>query len=398
MTALKLADYELHFTMKALEPLKRKINIVQGLSAQMCSGNHSSHYGALGVYPMRDGGGPKDETIDAKLARAFPGIFPHLGLMLAASGKQVVNPVLSAAGPGKPLSYYANPLLAYQDLFGAAAAGAGKVAARAALDRGLLDFMVNDIKRLNSKLPASEREKLGHYLEGFESLRERRAKIAGMRDVIERGAPQADDKYQSDNEVERLEAHFEIAGAALVTGLSQVVAINTDRLETRYSGLGLGDYTVHALGHLEVKGNTGNDPQAWENKDGAVEGRIARDKIRKLHMDMIARLAAKLDAVPEGNGTMLDNTIIVYFAHAGDRHHPNFFTWPLVTIGGLGGAIKTGRYLQFPSHGELGHHTLGNFYTTILHAAGMPQDGFGHKDLQLGPEVDQECPLEHLLT
>jgi hypothetical protein len=266
------------------------------------------------------------------------------------------------------------------------------------LDRGLLDFMVNDIKRLNSKLPASEREKLGHYLEGFESLRERRAKIAGMRDVIERGAPQADDKYQSDNEVERLEAHFEIAGAALVTGLSQVVAINTDRLETRYSGLGLGDYTVHALGHLEVKGNTGNDPQAWENKDGAVEGRIARDKIRKLHMDMIARLAAKLDAVPEGNGTMLDNTIIVYFAHAGDRHHPNFFTWPLVTIGGLGGAIKTGRYLQFPSHGELGHHTLGNFYTTILHAAGMPQDGFGHKDLQLGPEVDQECPLEHLLT
>ncbi|MDP7014164.1 MAG: DUF1552 domain-containing protein, partial [Pirellulaceae bacterium] len=116
MTALKLADYELHFTMKALEPLKRKINIVQGLSAQMCSGNHSSHYGALGVYPMRDGGGPKDETIDAKLARAFPGIFPHLGLMLAASGKQVVNPVLSAAGPGKPLSYYANPLLAYQDL------------------------------------------------------------------------------------------------------------------------------------------------------------------------------------------------------------------------------------------------------------------------------------------
>ncbi len=398
MTTLDLGDYDLHQTMKSLEPLKAKINIIQGLSAKMCGGNHSSLYGAMGVYPMRDGGGPKAETIDWKLARALPGIFPHLGLMLAPKGKQVLNPILTAAGPGKPISYYADPLLAYQELFGAAVSGGGKLAAKAELDRSLLDFMVRDIQRLNAKLPASEKEKLGHYLEGFEALRDRRAKIAGMRDVIEKGAPPIDDKYQSDVETQRLEAHFDIAAAALVTGLSQVVAINPDRLETRYTGLGLGDYTVHALGHLEVKGNTGNDPQNWNKKDGVVEGRIARDKIRKLHMDLIAGLAKKLDAVPEGDGTMLDNTMIVYFAHAGDRHHPNFFTWPIVTVGGLGGTLETGRYVQYPSHGERGHHTLGNFYTTILHAAGMPQDGFGHKDLQLGPEIDQECPLSDLMA
>ena len=398
MTVLDLNEFDFHHTMKSLEPLKQKVSIIQGLSAKMCGGNHSAVYGAMGAYPMRDGGGPKDETIDSKLARAFPAIFPHLGLMLAAKGKQVVNARLSASGPGKPISYYADPLLAYRDLFGAAASGDAKLAAHSELDRSLLDFMVSDIKRLNSKLPAAEKEKLGHYLEGFEALRDRRKKIANMRDAIEKGAPKVSDKFQSDVETDRLEAHFDIAAAALVTGLTRVVAIKPDSLETRYTGLGLGDYTVHHLGHLEVKGNTGNDPQNWDGKDGVVEGRIARDKIRKLHMDLIARLAGKLEAVPEGDGTMLDNTMIVYFAHAGDRHHPNFFTWPIITIGGLGGTIKTGQYVQYPSHGERGHHTLGNFYTTMLHAVGIKQDGFGHKDVQLGSEIDQECPLSHLLA
>ncbi len=397
-TQLALRDLALHPTMKSLEPLKDRMNIIQGLSAKMCSGNHSAHYGALGVYPMRDGSRPKDITIDSKLAQAFSGIFPHVGLMLGAKGKQVINPRLSASGLGKPLSYYADPLLAYQDLFGAAFTGGGQVAARAELDRTLLDFMVDDVKRVNARLPASEKEKLEHYLEGFEALRHRRAKISAMSDAIAEGTPDADNKYTSEVETHRLEAHFDIAAAALVTGLTQVIAISTDTLETRYSGLGLGDYTVHALGHLEVNGNTGDDPNDWKDKDGTVEGRIARDKIRTLHMDLVAGLANKLAAVPEGNGTMLDNTLIVYFAHSGDRHHPNFFTWPIVTIGGLGGTLKTGNYLQYPSHGERGHHTLGNFYTTVLHAVGLPQKGFGHRDLQLGPEIDQECPLDHLLA
>lgn len=399
MTNLKLDEYSFHDTMQAIEPFKTKTNIIQGLSAKMCGGNHSAHYGALGVYSMQSGGEPKAETIDAKLAHAFPSVFPHLGLSLAPQGRQVINPLLSASGPGKPLSYYADPLLAYQDLFGAATTGDGTGATRSRLDANLLDFMVRDINRLNAKLPASEREKLGAYLEGFESLRDRRVKIARMVGEIEDEVPELNDKYTSEVEVHRLEAHFDMAAAALITGLTQVVSINTEDLGMRYNGLGLGDYTVHHIGHLEVKGNTGSsDDGSRSREEGIVTGRHARDTIRKFHMDLIGGLASKLDAVPEGDGTMLDNTLIVFFAHSGDRHHPNFFTWPMVTVGGLGGKIRTGQYLQYPSHGERQHQTIGNFYTSILHAAGIPQDGFGQKDIQLDSEIDQECPLSQLVS
>ena len=120
--------------------------------------------------------------------------------------------------------------------------------------------------------------------------------------------------------------------------------------------------------------------------------------MRKFHLDLIGGLARKLDAVPEGDGTMLDNTVIVFFAEYGDRHHPSFFTWPMVTLGSWGGTLKTGRYLQYPNHGAAGHATLGNFYTTLLHAAGMPQKGFGNRDVRLGADIDQTAPLDHLLT
>lgn len=399
LAALDLADYELHETMSALSPVKQKVNVIQGLSAKMCGGNHSAHYGAMGAYTMRDGDAPKAATIDSTLAKAFPGIFPHVGLTLAAQGRQVLNPVLSASGPGRPISYYADPALAYQDLFGAAAIGEGNAAARSELDTKLLDFMVSDINRLNARLPASEREKLGLYLEGFESLRDRRVKIASVVEHIRDRVPDMTDKYTSEVEVHRLEAHFDLAAAALVTGLTNVVAINTEDLGMRYNGLGLGEHTVHHIGHLEVKGNTGaGDDGSRTADEGISEGRHARDTIRRFHMELIGGLASKLDAIPEGDGTMLDNTLIVFFAHSGDRHHPNFFSWPIVTVGGLGGSIRTGQYVQYPSHGERGHHTIGNFYTTIMHAAGLPQDGFGQRDIQLGDEIDQECPLSDLLT
>lgn len=219
-----------------------------------------------------------------------------------------------------------------------------------------------------------------------------------MGDALGEDVPEIDDKYQSEVEAHRLEAHFDMAAAALITGLTQVVAIKAESLETRYTGLGLGDYTVHSIGHLEVKGSTGAQGDNRAPEDGILQGRYARDTIRKFNVDLIAALAAKLDAVPEGDGTMLDNTLIVFFAESGDRHHPNFFTWPIVTVGGLGDTFKTGQYVQYPSHGEREHQTLGNFYTTILHAAGLPQDGFGQQDITLGPEIDQECPLEHLLA
>ena len=100
----------------------------------------------------------------------------------------------------------------------------------------------------------------------------------------------------------------------------------------------------------------------------------------------------------EGDGTMLDNTLIVYLSDSGDGHHPSLKEWPVVLIGNLGGKLKTaGRYLRFPTYGAKGHRTMANLYCSLLHAAGKPRDKFGIADPGL-KDLDQTGPLSDLLA
>lgn len=243
--------------------------------------------------------------------------------------------------------------------------------------------MVNDIKRLESQLGGVDREKLDVYLDGFESLRERGRRLRGVEAEVRRHAPEVNDKYTSKVETDRQEAHFDLAAAALISGLTNVITIRPDTLSTVYSGLGIGK-SVHGLGHGE--GGETLNPVA------------ARRKIRSAHAAQIARLAAKLQAVPERDGTMLDNTLIVYFSDAAEKHHASTSEWPFVLIGGLGEKLKlTGRYLQFPGHSKAGHHTIANLYNTIAHAVGIDQNRFGQLDPNLD-EATQTGPLRELLS
>jgi hypothetical protein len=91
-----------------------------------------------------------------------------------------------------------------------------------------------------------------------------------------------------------------------------------------------------------------------------------------------------VEGVKEGDGTMLDNTIMVYLSDSGDGHHPQLREWPVVLLGDLGGKLKTrGRHLQFPAYETKAHRTMANLYCTLLHAVGKPTDKFGVPDLGL---------------
>jgi hypothetical protein len=134
---------------------------------------------------------------------------------------------------------------------------------------------------------------------------------------------------------------------------------------------------------------------------GGVPGKTYEDcfvTVRQYHTKLIANLARALERVPEGDGTMLDNTVIVYLSDSGDGHHPQLWEWPVVLLGNLGGALKTnGRYLQFPCYGAKNHRTLANLYCTLLHAAGKPRDQFGVADPGLR-DIDQTGPVAELLA
>ena len=121
-------------------------------------------------------------------------------------------------------------------------------------------------------------------------------------------------------------------------------------------------------------------------------------KVRQYHCKLIAGLAARLAAIREGDGTMLDNTLIVYLSDSGEAHHPNLREWPVVLLGGLRGKLRPGgRFVQLPSYGQKKHRTLSNLYLTLLQAAGKPRDRFGVADTGLR-DIEQGGVISELLV
>ena len=141
--------------------------------------------------------------------------------------------------------------------------------------------MSADIRRLQRNLPSTEQEKLGHYLNGFEALRDRRVKLVSMQKTLKENAPDLDDKYTSRFKTHHLEAHFDMASAALISGLTNVVTVHADGLDSVYSGIGIGN-NVHAIGH-----GAGY---------ATLSAQDCRNAIRTFHIDLIAAMAKRLNA------------------------------------------------------------------------------------------------------
>ena len=392
-----LKDHSLPKSLKALEPFKDQVGIVQGFSGKMCLAGHTSYFGAMGVHSSpseTSSGNPLRATIDTRLSSRYSSPFGHVGLALrgrAVGGagdpipEGTIYPGISALAAGRELPFQASPDQAYDQLFGSAT-GSGEGRKRYALESGMLDFLSEDIRRLRREVPAAEQDKLNHYLTGFEELQERRAKLAAMRDTIRQSAPEFTETYESDLGVDRLESHFTLAASCLIAGLSHGITIRLDNLEHVYDGLGLSEQNVHAIGH-----GTGSNGKTSDE---------CRDIIRSYHIKLMAGLAGKLRSIPEGDGTMLDNTMIVYMSDAGEAHHGALHEWPFLIVGGCGGRLSIpGHYIRMPEYGQVGHRTIGNLYTSILNAYGDPIGHFGDPDFELEREgLPQQGPVESLMS
>ncbi|MEM7395817.1 MAG: hypothetical protein AAF492_26080, partial [Verrucomicrobiota bacterium] len=241
-----------------------------------------------------------------------------------------------------------------------------------------------------------EQEKLDHYLHGFEALRDRQAKLTDMKGSLAMHAPPMDDKYASEIETHRLEAHFDLAAAGLITGLTHAVTIRADDLDIRYQGFDhdrMKQVSLHDIGHTaDMEGTQDRFNSDWQ------QGRDMRARIRTFHMELLAGLAGKLKAVPEGDGTMLDRTLIVFFSDAGAQHHTNYHNMPTLVLGNMNGLFRTGRYLHYPDYNQPGHRVFANLLMSLLRAADLPSDSYGEKDRGLDEAIDQAGPLAEWLV
>ncbi len=388
-----LAGHAFSTSMQPLEPWADRVTMIHGLSGRIARGSHNMGFAALGCWPM--GKKAYGETVDAALARHLGGIYPHVGLGVSNKASSLTYNLTSTAR-GKALPTLLNPVVAHRQYFAAGADGSARKSFD--VDTNLLDFMADDVKRMRTRLDGSEREKLDRYLEAFEKMSDRQGKLAGMSQRIAAATPTVDAKLADIAETktgptgvfDRLEAQFDVAAGTMIAGLTNVVTVSggagPDRigLSCMASEIGKGNGYIgaHGIGH-----------------GGSQAGLTASEchaLIRRKCLEKLAKFVRTLEAVPEGDGSMLDNTLIVYMSDSAEGHHPRCDEWPFVLIGDLGGRLKLGdRYLRYPWYGNSGHRTIANLYLSILQAVGDTRDTFGIADTGLA-DLDQTGPLAEL--
>lgn len=390
---VSLAEHKLPDKLTLLEEFKDRLTVIQSLSGEGFSGNHTSGYGALSCHNSeRVAVAP---TVDCLLGQHLSaGPYAMYGMamngMLLEPGWKPEDsycyPNISAYKKGMPVPFQASPRKAFFELFGSAVATPKQLEKKLALNGNLMDFLRQDARRVERQLSAEDKERFALYTDSFESLRmieEKKSKLAGR---IKQHAPKLTGRYDSEAPSTRIESHFELATAALIAGLTNVTTLRPDTLGVKYSQLGLSE-SVHNLGHLQ----DGKASNGWT-------GHQARQEVEKVQLKCIAEMAKKFDRIPEGNGTMLDNTTIVYMSCAGGDHHGGQADWPFVLVGGMANKLKMGRYIEYPKYREQGHRTIGNLYLSLMAAAGMRiPETFGQLDSNL-KDLDLTGPLAELMV
>lgn len=123
-----------------------------------------------------------------------------------------------------------------------------------------------------------------------------------------------------------------------------------------------------------------------------------RDIVKASHMAQIAKMVTRLKSVPEGKGTMFDNTTIIYMPETGAGHHDT--EAPMVIMTGKQSKLDiAGRFIRLPFHATGGHQTLGNWYTTLLNAYGNPIEHYGDLDLVMTrKKMEQRGAIEQFMV
>ena len=388
-----LDRHELPVYLRGLEKHKANMCILQGLSCMMSENGHFSYSSVMGAYKSnRDSlSGIKRATIDFELAKLYPSPFGHIELSLTGNYSTHRTGIVSgysAPGPHQRNYCYADPMTAYNELF-RSVTNPSVVQS----DNAMFKFLEREETFKASVLLGYEKQKLSNHILSIEAIQARNLKLSKMAGSIAKHLPKIDKVHENGGLTatapQKQEAMTEILIAALITGLTNVVTYTIDELSTPMRGLpgNEGDnVNIHGIGH-----------------NGSFSGVPAdkiRENIRILHMQQVARIVERLKAEPEGNGTMFDNTMIMYFPEGGETHHGSGSEAPFVILAGDKCNLDmAGRYIRLPYHATEGHKTIGNWYTTLLNAHGNPIKHYGDFDLVMARlKLDQSGAIKQFMA
>ncbi len=374
-----LAKAKLPEPIEALEPYKERLHIINGLHGVHTSPSHSAFFGALGGYRGSDGVPPSAPTIDYELSKVLPEtLLPHLCIGMDSIENMKAKPTvanLSASGAGQPIFMHSNPNHLYQMLYGGISQGEIRKQHEAR------SSMFNRIEQLaatkGGNLPGTDKQRYGQYVQSFGEINGLRDRLGKVSSHLRRFAPEVDERYSKPEfETDWHDVLLDLGISALKSGITSVLTIGSGRGEIFGAWKGLGvEQQGHNLGHMKQPDNP-----IWI-------------KIRQYNSRMLVKLMQELEKVPEGSGTMMDNTLIVYTSNNADSQHASGKNWPVMLLGNCDGAFKTGRFTQLD-----GKRPINALYTSILRASGVQSDRFNMSEKMTAKFDSGTGPLKEVLV
>jgi len=261
---------------------------------------------------------------------------------------------LSWSSPTTPLPAEAHPRIVFESLFGE---GGSVAERRAALKKkaSLLDSFADDLSRLKRNLGPGDRAKVTQYLETVREVERR----------IQKAETEAKDNPLPDLDrpvgvpaayADHARLMFDLQVLAMQGDVTRVITFQLARETSNrtYPEIGVSD-PHHPLSHH------GNDPAKIERMS----------KINAFHVSLFAEYVAKLKATREGNGTLLDHSLILYGSGIGNPNIHDHTNLPILVAGGAAHGMKGGRHIKFAKPTP-----LANLHLTLLDKAGVHLDSF----------------------
>ena len=380
------AGFEVSPILEPLEPFRDHLVVLGGLSQEEAYGwpgegvgDHSRAPTSFltGLHAKKVEAGQeiisKDEdvgagaSLDQVIAQAYDGVTQLPSLELGLDSGETIGAcdpgygcayqrTISWRTPTTPNPIENNPRIVFERLFG----GSGTTdpvirLARMQRDRSLLDSVLEQVTGLKNQLGAGDTAKLSEYLEAVRDV-ERRIQIAEAQS--DRELPLVDQPPGIPSSFqEHAELMFDLQALAFQTDLTRVFTfVMAGEVSGRsYPEIGVPD-GHHSLSHNVV------DSDAIEKFT----------KLNAYHISMLAHFLKRLEATPDGDGTLLDSVSVLYGAGMSNANVHSHHNLPIVLAGGWNGRIKGGRYLRSPKETP-----MANLHLTLLDKFGSPMDRFG---------------------
>ncbi len=368
----------LPFNWKPLEPFVNQTVIMSGLhsrSAEPPPGATGADHWVAAAFlcadkPKKTAGADvrAGKTIDQIIADKIGGenLMPSMQLAVEDPGANSSNcgegysctytNTISWATPTDPLPMELNPQVVFERMFGDGSSVEQR-AARRKRDQSILDSLTGSVRRLRTEVGAEDRNKLDQYTDNVREI-ERRLKIAMEASTVAPtdmsvpvGVPQTFDEH--------IKLQFDLLALAFQADITRVgtLLFARDLTGRTYPESEAPTSGFHGVSHH------GEDPR-----------NIALlSKINQYHVKMLAHLISNLAKTQDGDGTLLDHSLVLYGSNMGNSNQHVHYDVPHVLVGGLNGKLKGGRHLAYPSK----QVPTGNLLLSVLDMYGIHQDSIG---------------------